>query len=739
MAKPVARPVGPVPPVPRAVGPVPVAARPPVARPVAAHPRVPKVVASTPSEGGGTAVFCLLLLLAGGGGVWWYASHQSTESKATASAPVVEAAPVVAPTPVPVRQETAAAPAPAQPAVVAAAPIEMPVLPKEPVVAKPAAPSTDYKELLVLDANAGRSPAALDRWGAVMRAAYENNQWTDYLGLLRRSLEKELRKSPDFESIQRYDTYTGNPLFYRALLQYLLGSRLGNDARAVIADDERVRQFLIWLSQSPEAMESFLRTATEHDKIGPALQTWAMLGADDPETLGKYRELAIACSLVFEKPHEFAWNGDKIKVSAEDRYRWYKAKDKAGLLASHLTKMSAWQLAWVVGVPVPESEMEWALTELTRKLHQKDWGRAYDMVPYDMQKAVTGKMKNPYDYYTFAEILKKGGVCSDRAYFSANTARSAGLPAVAISGDGPRGPHAWIAWLQDEDRWAFSGRFDGYPAGTVHDPRNGDKLSEQKFTRLSDHDAPSENTVLRAQRLVWISDVQKAIGQTKEADLALDLALKINRRQDELWQKRIAAMRAQVPPAAPATWKTLLDALRREFKDDTDMLAIARTAEDEFVLSKLDAASVKNELRGDVHQLAKMKGLTSLEEIRVAYRREGDLFVKASDWTGLRHIYKDALDDYGREASKFKALAHDYWDSVKIATPEVRLAACRDIDNSFERHVETKSGDYFDVTSQNSAAKVVAECWRAAGDVAKADRIEKDIAKRGKKATKDAL
>ena len=37
------------------------------------------------------------------------------------------------------------------------------------------------------------------------------------------------------------------------------------------------------------------------------------------------------------------------------------------------------------------------------------------------------------------------------------------------------------------------------------------------------------------------------------------------------------------------------------------------------------------------------------------------------------------------------------------------------------------------------AAEVVAACWRELGETSRADRIEKEIAKRGKKASKDAL
>jgi hypothetical protein len=361
------------------------------------------------------------------------------------------------------------------------------------------------------------------------------------------------------------------------------------------------------------------------------------------------------------------------------------------------------------------------------------------MVAYDMEKAVTGKMKVPYDYYTFAEILKKGGICGDRAYFAANTARAAGIPAVNISGDGPRGPHAWIAWLAEDGRWAFSGRFDGYPAGTVHDPRNGSKISEQRFTRMSEPHAPSNATTLKAQHLVWLHDLQERIGQKAEADQAIELALRVSPHQADLWEKKLALWTAQQPARPAAEWKGFLDPLKREFRNDSDMLAEARKAEDRFLLASADASVVKAELRGDVRDLAKLKGLTSLNEIRSAHQRYAELALKANDYPAVRKVYRDALDDYGREAAKFKALAQDYWRLLATAPPAIRQTACRDIEGAYERHVETKGGDYFSVKSQSSAAAVVAQCWRESGDAARAERFEKEIAKRDKKATQNAL
>ncbi|MDB6171156.1 MAG: hypothetical protein JWL59_467 [Chthoniobacteraceae bacterium] len=699
-------------------------------RPAVPRPGVRRPLPVAKKGGAATAVVSLLLTLGIGGGVWWNQTDRPVPK------PVIVAA-VPTPEPAPVIAIKAATPAP-KPAAATPAPVIASIMPPAPPKSEPAAPDP-FKPLLILDQVAGSSTQEAARAAKMLRLALSENKLREYLDLLERSLAAELGKTPDFESVQRFDRHTGNPVFMRALLQQTLGALTPDPARKLIAENEEVRQLAIWLNESPEAMESLLRAVTPKDNMGRVLTAWATLAKEDPEALGKYRELAIACSLVFEKPMEVHDRYVNEMVTAADRYRWYKEKDKAGKLATKLTAMDAWQLAWVVGVPVPKSEMEWAVAELSRKLRQGDWGRAYDMVPYDMEKAVTGKMKKPYNYYVFSEILEKGGICGDRAYFGSNTARSVGIPAVSVSGDGPRGGHAWMAWLAEKDRWAFSGRFGGYPAGSVSDPRNGERISEQNFTRLSDPHAPSRMTSLKAQRLVWIGNLQLALGQAGNAAQALEFALKISPHEPELWERKVAFWRAKTPAPPAEAWRSFLDALKREFRDDSDMLAIGRKAEDEFILAGLSPITAKKELRGDIRDLSKMKGLTSSEEIRTAYKRQADLFLKDGDYASLRRIYREALSSHGREAAKFKSIARDYWGYMSGASEELRGAAARDIDSVYQHHVETKTGDYFDVKSQNSAAEVVIQCLREAGETAKASRLEREITKRNVKATKNAI
>ena len=707
-------------------------------RPVRPMPHAPRISAPQPSavvlppqkSSGGW--LSLLLVVASVGGAAWYFTHQ----KEAPPAVVAEATPAPTPepaTPTPVPVVAKATPEPVKPKeVVAMTPTPTPAPTPAPAPAAVVVKATlDWKTPLPLDAIAARATAASERASRLIHAAAEDNKWAEYNALLAASLSAELARSPYFSSVQRYDRFFENPVFLRALLRQQLLSKIDSSLQQRIAAEPKVQEFILRLCDSTETLEALLVALTPQNKLSQVLGTMSSLAAEDPDVFGKYRDLAVACSIVMAQPMSFTWNEARYSASAGERYRWFKAKDSANDLAVRLNKLNAWQLAWVVSVPVSTEEMEWAITNMRRKYKQGDWGRAYGAVEYDMQFAVTHVRKKPYSSYLFSEILEKGGICGDRSYFSVNTARANGIPAITISGDGPRGPHAWIAWLADEDRWETSGRFDGYPAGRVHDPRNGQSLSEQVFDRLSGPSAPKGSSLLKSQRLLWVADLQSAAAQA----ITIEYALRTTPHEPSAWLRKLAAWSQRTPAPAPADWKVFLDAFRRNFPGDTDLLAQVRTAEDRFLLAKLDATSVKKELTGDIRALGKLKGLTSLDEIRAAYKRPADLLAQAKDLPGLRKLYRDALDDYGREPAKFKGIGADYWAYVQADTA-AKQQACRDLEASFERHVQTRGGDYFDVQSQNTAAEFVAQCWRQAGEEKRAEKFEKEIAKRAATATK---
>jgi hypothetical protein len=278
------------------------------------------------------------------------------------------------------------------------------------------------------------------------------------------------------------------------------------------------------------------------DNAREVLRVWALLAAEDDTVRGKYRELALAVALVFDKPFRPQWNSETLQITSRERFEYYKDKNEKGQLQTHIHRYSASDLVWVVADPVPLSEMDWALKKL--HLRQKNWGDGYSMVKYDMEKAVTGQSKEPYDSYTFAEILEKGGICADRAYFATYTGRANGIPAAIITGDGPLGGHDWIRWMPDDDKWAEAGRIGGYAAGTALDPQTGRRISEQEFVRRSDpHEAGAQRT-LTAHRFLWLADLHAALNDNEKTDSAIELSLRTSPRLSVAWDAKLAHWRS---------------------------------------------------------------------------------------------------------------------------------------------------------------------------------------------------
>ena len=703
-------------------------------RPIAATPFVVRRQSHAAAWG-----FWIVILIGGGFLGWQEWGKRERQVPAEAAPEVGEVARIeVKATPVPLQ---AAAPVPV-PAMTPAAPMPMPA---EAAPAKPAAPIATkdaiFTEPLVLDAVTGRKPEHLQRAAAALRGALVEGRWSDYQDLLRRSLALEFKKSFGFSQPQDYDRYLGNPLFHTALLQHHFLGLLPADARSMIVEYKGDTGFYTWLFTTPEALEPFLLAVRPEDAMKDALRTWALLQGEDPEARTKYRELAIAVALVFDRAFNPTWDGDTIKITAQERYTYYRDHDRQGQLATHISRLDARDLVWVVCAPVPSYELEWALKKF-RALNQRDWGRTYGMVPYDMEKAVTGKPKKTYEAYTFAEILEKGGICGDQTYFSVNTARALGIPAASLGGDGPRGGHAWMAWKLDDHTWSTSGRLGGYGAGRTSDPQTGRGLSEQEFTRRSDRHAESDGRIGKAARFLWLAQLHQTLGDSAKADVAMEFAFAANRDASDMWLAKLAWWRTTRKDAPIEQWRTFMDAWKREYPQDSEMLAEARKAEETFIFPRQDSKLSLRELRQDARALddpRKTDGPPpTAAEIARNFKRQAELLKPAKDWDAIRAIYHRGFRDHASDAAAFKAMAGDFFALVRD-DEKARTEAAREIEGAFEKYVETRTTEYFSVTSQNSARGVVAKCWRTAGDEEKAARLEKENERRLKTAKRAAL
>ena len=377
------------------------------------------------------------------------------------------------------------------------------------------------------------------------------------------------------------------------------------------------------------------------------------------------------------------------------------------------------------------------------RLKQKNWGSAYDMVKYDMEKAVTGKMKKPYESYTFAEILDKGGICGDRSYFAVNTARAAGIPAVVLGGDGKRGPHAWIGYASDEGEWSFTGRMDGYGIGHGSDAQTGKGVSEQEFIRRGDKRESSATALLKAHRFLWLAALHGTLKDHASADTALAFALTASPHLPAAWNAKSDLWRATRKEAPVEEWREFVAQFKRAFADDAEQLAIAKTLEETYIFPRQDAKLSLQELKRDTRKIEAPRGRDAGKPGDTAFlteslRREAALLSKAGTPAAIHTLYRRALEDHAGDVAAFKALATDYCAAFG-SVPEEQRKAVRQIETQFERRVETKSGDYFDVTSANSVRNLLVQMYRQAGDEHRAAMLEKKSGKVDEKAKRNAL
>ena len=679
-------------------------------------------------RGSASSTVVVLLGLAAVAG-WWFLKSSKPGPQPAAQAPE-QVIPQEAP------RRTGPAPGAAPPAVeeiAVAPPTQAPATESGPVVAAvPSRPGpADFSRLLVLDAMGAAKKENLTWSDEAWQLAKTTGQWDGYRDLLARSLQVLGQSPADLGPIVT-GKYSGPALIRHAFLTAVPEAVL-KPLRA----KEPTGDFLDWLLETPVAMQAFTGQLLPKDSVEKALTVWATMAAENPDAKTDYRELAIACAVVFDRTIKVDQDRYAKAVNPVERYTHFRNNSEAGRLIGKIKKMSATELAWVVGVPISQAELDWAVKKTN--FRQQSWGAAYSSIQYDMAKAVNNK--GSYEAYTFAEIQKKGGICADQSYFGAWTACAHGVPASTVSGDGAQGPHAWMTWLADEGEWKFAGRFAGYPAGRCRSPQTGESISEEEFLRLSDRKNSSPAQVLKARQSLWLATV--CASAPDRAFLFLTEAVRYAPRLTGPAAALLTHWMTHRADAKIEEWTALLKDLRKNFQEVPTLMAATNKAEEQFVFARRDAPSNMKNLRRDNRKT----GDASKEEAGVAIdvkrlsaslRREAELLRTAMNNDGIRSLYKRALSEHGDNPATFKTLAKDYFSYFKT-DPATAAKVCRELESTCRRSIGRGQGDFFDIVGQNSAWMVVSDCYRTAGDAGKADSIKKDCESRAKMSKKQAL
>lgn len=602
-----------------------------------------------------------------------------------------------------------------------------------PVAEDPAIAVLKAEQPLILTGlDAGREDA-LSRDRALLKSAMDSRGWDAYRGLLERSLAATTPKLAGSDGRNRFDKLWAEPAYYQTFLRWQLLDRFTQSDIKEISHDTYALEMLSWVMNNPKAMEEILLTMRPEDDSAKVLVFLKDAWTANPEKFPKFFNLALASAVVFDRDINIGEPlGGESTVNGLSRYLWYIEKDEKGKLTAPVHRSNARDLTWVVCAPVATSELEWALDKL--HMNRSNWGNAYGMVEYLMERAVKGL--NPYEEYSFAEILKEGGICGDQSYFSVNTARAQGIPALVLAGETDLGGHAWAAIKTEADEWNTTiGRIGGVSKGEGNNPQIGGSISEQEIWLWNDRAHKSEVSTLSVYRHLWLSDLYAALGKFEDTFATATLANELGRSFPETWsrmyevkeeQEQKDVYRQSADPTIVKTWREFAADMRREFRDNPRMASLASRAEDEHVFPYSEEGEVERAMNRERRRIERNSS-EQKDLIATTLKREADLIKKRGEPTAQRDIgrlYDSALREYGGSITGFKMMAEDYFNYSK-GNSEVSRKAVRDIELAFKRVVETGTKDWFRANTESGIYKMIVGYYREVGDEGRAKLLEK--------------
>jgi hypothetical protein len=550
-------------------------------------------------------------------------------------------------------------------------------------------------------------PATRDLIRQTVYTTVDQDLWADHLRALDESLGALCSTPSTFLRERQYQLMLGRPVVLDLLAQSAFIRRLTPDRLAEFTGDEDRADFLKWFLGQTAGVEELVRSLAAEDHPGRVLEIVHRIWGYDPGQAEKFINLAIACGLVYDDPPN-----DK---DAYDQFAFFVRSAERHQLKTEIHKLPASELVWVVDIGIPFEEMEWAQRQVT--LSRRRWGAAYGMVPYKMEKAVNGV--DLYEAYTLPEILCKGGVCADQAYFGSMTAKANGIPAMSISGAGQRGGHAWFGFKESPLKWNLeSGRYagDAYAAGTTRNPQTGKVMKEHELKLMADPQVRSD-AWREADRTLWLGQSFMASDRLDDAETALRLTLQKATRHTTGWTvffdllRRVEAQDAEVERA--------LREFRTAFRDYPDMLAMANRMEMEMVLARSGSAGAAEIVRQQTRKLLQREEART-DLILAGYEKQVELLKEAGDVDGVLKVYRDALREKGEEVVAFRTLAKKYFDFAK-SQGQVHDAV-RFIYQILNRH-HMRSGDYFTQTTQAELMHMMADMFEQDNQANRARRL----------------
>lgn len=492
------------------------------------------------------------------------------------------------------------------------------------------------------------------------------------------------------------------------------------------------RDFITWLFRSPQHLETLICELRPEDDVTRVLEIWAELWQREKneEHRETYANLALALALIHDHPdHVRAKDDDGYapSLTLHSKYDFFVEASESRKLTVSAARQIPRELIHVVDLVVSRKEIDWALSSVHGS--RKRWGEHYDSIEYLMERAVEGL--DPYESYILSEILKEGGICHDQAYYSSETAKAHGIPASYVSGVGDRGGHAWLGFMPASETWAVHGD-QGITNGNLYDDQRGRDIPYDLLVLEADRDFANDRRV----PALMLTDAAESAATPEAALACFKAARAASPLSPEPWQAEFRHLLATRKDDTKVL-STHLAEVERRFREYPVIVGMVSDLRRTHLLSRLSEDDLAKELEQEIrrnHRKYENQGDIVIHSVSSL----AAMLVERRSPDGLRKLFKASFRRCGENLELFGKLMDEYLSSTR-GFPEIRKDVASDLEDFYNRHADSNSGEYFRGMMEVGLHKRVAQAYEDAGEAEKAASLRKRIERREKGLKRDAI
>lgn len=283
----------------------------------------------------------------------------------------------------------------------------------------------------------------------------------------------------------------------------------------------------------------------DHSRIYEILNA---LFESSKEAFTSHASLAMAIALVYDQEPPRSWPHHQVGGTILPRrlpdpveaFTFWVTSDTTGKTLHPLKSLGIGELKYVVDSPATLEQLTEAQNLRVRLSNLKE---LYPGIAYSHDRLERRIYDWPFQDYTLEKIKKKGGICVDQAYYTAQVAKAFGVPSMMVSGSGSNGNHAWVGFLDQRERWDFdTGRYEEakFVTGETFDPQTWQQPTDHDITLLTERFQRSPRYQVSRVHTIFAKEYLKD-GKISEAMKASELAIKSESRNFEAWDLFVQA------------------------------------------------------------------------------------------------------------------------------------------------------------------------------------------------------